>query len=813
MTRSRNLGNRHTLSSFFLLIAALVACAAPAFGQAYSVTKLKGLPEPTGLGSTDMFVNSSGEVAGNYPVDHACCQAFVWTASDGVTLLPTLGGIYVIANGINDSGEVAGYSQTTSGTFDLFTWTATGGIKDLGISGQMSGINNPGEIVGTTFLTGDVYQGLLWSPTSGTTYIGTDSSALGLNDNGTVVGYTAMTSCANLVPFYWTSAGGIQEFLGCIQGEASAVNNNGQVVGFTSEGFFWSQSTGMLDLGPVGEFSTLSINDNGQAVWFVAGETGPVVWTQAAGAQALNNLLPKGYSIVSVNSINKYGQIGAWNSINYYLLTPIMSTVLTSSANPSYFEQPVTFTATISSIAGPPPDGETVTFYDGSTSIGTGMTSGGVVKLTTSALDVRTHTIKAVYAADGHYASSTSNKLKQVVQLYASTTTLTSSPNPSTPGESVTLTATVTSAAPGGPTGEVAFKNGTTTVGTATLSAGKATLATTKLPVGSDSLTATYDGNSLNARSTSAPIIQVVNEASIPLNQKACPTHTTVSSSESPSYIGEEVTFSAFVNMPLLCNGIYTGSCYGTVDFYVSDQYVGSGSVADDSCIANFIDYSLAVGSHKVKAIFEAEPYRRSSTSRAITQVVHKGPITTSLTSSLNPAIYGQKITLTATLSQGYLNPPTGTVNFRWGNGAFSLGSGVVNGNGVATLTKAIDANVYAITADYSGDASNASSISPPLTQTVNQATSSATLTSSVNPSTSGESVTFTAEITSPTTTPTGPVTFSAGNTVLGTVELSRGKATITTSTLAVGSTTVTVTYPWNSDVSESSASVVQTVQ
>jgi Big-like domain-containing protein len=106
----------------------------------------------------------------------------------------------------------------------------------------------------------------------------------------------------------------------------------------------------------------------------------------------------------------------------------------------------------------------------------------------------------------------------------------------------------------------------------------------------------------------------------------------------------------------------------------------------------------------------------------------------------------------------------------------------------------------------------NGPSASPILNQTVTQATSAATLTSSLNPSTQGRAVTFTAEITSPTAIPSGPVTFTAGKTTLATVELQAGKATFTTSTLGVGATTVTVKYPWNSDIAASSASVTQTV-
>jgi hypothetical protein len=150
-------------------------------------------------------------------------------------------------------------------------------------------------------------------------------------------------------------------------------------------------------------------------------------------------------------------------------------------------------------------------------------------------------------------------------------------------------------------------------------------------------------------------------------------------------------------------------------------------------------------------------------------------------------------------------------VKFTWS--VYSIGSATLNSSGVATLTKStLNVYTYPLTATYSGDTNNLGSASPVVNQVVQQTTSAATLTSSPNPSTSGQSVTFTAKITSPTVTPTGPVTFTAGNTVLGTAQLSGGKALFTTSTLAVGSTTVTATYAGSSNISGSSASVVQVV-
>jgi YVTN family beta-propeller protein len=183
----------------------------------------------------------------------------------------------------------------------------------------------------------------------------------------------------------------------------------------------------------------------------------------------------------------------------------------------------------------------------------------------------------------------------------------------------------------------------------------------------------------------------------------------------------------------------------------------------------------------------------------------------TSLKSSLNPSIYGQKVTFTAIVKSSGPIPPTGRVKFTWGD---TIGSAALNSHGVATITRSnLNADPYPLVAVYSGDAHNLSSKSAVLNQVIVETTSAATITSSQNPSTHGQPVTLTATITSPTVIPTGPVTFSAGKTVLGTEQLGGGKAKFTTSTLGVGSTTITAAYYGDSNIAKSSASVIQNVK
>ena len=108
------------------------------------------------------------------------------------------------------------------------------------------------------------------------------------------------------------------------------------------------------------------------------------------------------------------------------------------------------------------------------------------------------------------------------------TTTLASSLNPSTYGSSVTFTSTVS---PSAASGTVTFKDGSTTLGTGTLSSGIATYTTSALTVGSHSITAEYAGDSSYSGSTNSPAF------SLTVN-KATPTATLVVNNSPDTYDG-----------------------------------------------------------------------------------------------------------------------------------------------------------------------------------------------------------------------------------------------------------------------------------
>jgi len=110
-----------------------------------------------------------------------------------------------------------------------------------------------------------------------------------------------------------------------------------------------------------------------------------------------------------------------------------------------------------------------------------------------------------VTAAGGTSATNAADRFTYAV--VGSTTSLSSSQNPSSAGQPVTFTATVSGFTP---TGTVTFFDGGTPIGTATLTGGTASFTTSSLSVGNHSITAHYSGDINNAPSTSAVLIQSV---------------------------------------------------------------------------------------------------------------------------------------------------------------------------------------------------------------------------------------------------------------------------------------------------------------
>ena len=311
------------------------------------------------------------------------------------------------------------------------------------------------------------------------------------------------------------------------------------------------------------------------------------------------------------------------------------STGLASSQSPSSPGQSVTYTATLtaSATAGqdPVPSSPTgtVTFEDNGATIcntvpvtSTGATTATApctVNYPTTAGSP--HSITASYVnTEGNFTSSNGSLSQQVASGSTSgTASLTSSPNPSGFGTSVTFTDTV-SASSGRPGAPVTFYSCTTNtcsakspLGTRTLNgSGRATYSTSSLPMGTTLVEAVYGTSGNDLSSTSNMVSQVV---------KALSTRSSLTSSPNPSAFATSVTFTDTVSAS-------SGRPGGPVTFY---------SCTTDTCSAKsplgtrtlngtgratYATSSLPVGTTRVEAVYGTSGNDLGSTSNVVSQEV-----------------------------------------------------------------------------------------------------------------------------------------------------------------------------------------------
>ena len=383
--------------------------------------------------------------------------------------------------------------------------------------------------------------------------------------------------------------------------------------------------------------------------------------------------------------------------------------------------QSLTFTASVTNTggSGPTPTG-TVTFTDTTYAVvnstlqtttttlasNVPLDANGNATFTSSSLTADQHFITAQYSGDSNFSAGSSS-LVQDIHSGASSTALTSTPNPSTTGQSVTFTATVAAVPPatGTSTGQVTFQQGNTVLAQAPLnSSGQVSFSTSTLAAGSDTITATYASNPLFAASSGSTVQTV---------QNSFTTTTTVSSSANPSVFSQSVTFTATVTSS---GGVPTG----TVTFKDGSTTLGTSNL-DANGHGAFTTSTLSVASHSITATYNGSSSFSPSTSTALTQTVNKDGTASSVTSSLNPSRKGQSVTFTATVIANSPGTaiPTGSVTFK--DGTKNLSTKNLNSSGQATFsTSNLARGSHSITVVYGGSSNFLGSTSPVLTQTVN---------------------------------------------------------------------------------------------
>jgi hypothetical protein len=230
--------------------------------------------------------------------------------------------------------------------------------------------------------------------------------------------------------------------------------------------------------------------------------------------------------------------------------------------------------------------------------------------------------------SDGAYSQALQNHAAAVLQDFATpavaavngvvhaaakstSTSLTVSTHATTAGHQVTLTATVSAwGTSAKPYGTVTFKDGSKVLGTATLDAhGVARLTTTKLPAGTDHVTAVYAGNTHYKSSTSAAVTVTVTSAA---HTSARSTTITLTASTHAATAGQKVTLTATVSVS--GSSAHPG---GTVTFKDGSKVVGTATL-DAHGVAR-LTKPLSVGTHQLTAVFSGNASYKGSTSAATT--------------------------------------------------------------------------------------------------------------------------------------------------------------------------------------------------
>ena len=191
----------------------------------------------------------------------------------------------------------------------------------------------------------------------------------------------------------------------------------------------------------------------------------------------------------------------------------------------------------------------------------------------------------------------------------SATTLQRTGPNPSTYGQTVGFTVTVSSTL-GAPSGTVTLLRGDVVLATATLTNGQVSFNLSSLSVGSHPLSAQYAGSGGFAASSSPFISHTVNRAS---------TATLLTSSLNPSKSGQAVTFTAIVN-PVAPGA---GTVIGSVEFLRGGVVIATVPLSSGSALLT--TSALAVGKHSIQARYVATTNWAASASPVLQQTVKGG--------------------------------------------------------------------------------------------------------------------------------------------------------------------------------------------
>jgi len=329
-----------------------------------------------------------------------------------------------------------------------------------------------------------------------------------------------------------------------------------------------------------------------------------------------------------------------------------------------------------------------VTIYSGNTATGTPVATGSLINGVFS-VAVPQGTYTATYGGDNNFNAISGSGGAVAPPPHPSTTTIiTASVNPPAANQPVVLTASVIgTGGSGSPTGTVTFTDNGTAIGTAALSGGVASITVT-LPAGSNTIVATYGGDSVYSGSSGSYGLTVNRPAST----------FTFSSNLSAAVYGQSVTLTVKITQ----SG--TAVPTGTVQFYDNGAPVG-GAVALAGGTATLTLSNLPPGVNNITVVYSGDANYGSFSGNGGSVTVSMAQTLATLTANTNNGL--ETLTATVAVVAPGGGTPTGTVKFIDTVTGKVVGTATLAG-GMATIT--IPVTTDPIMAVYSGDGNFATS-------------------------------------------------------------------------------------------------------
>lgn len=458
-----------------------------------------------------------------------------------------------------------------------------------------------------------------------------------------------------------------------------------------------------------------------------------------------------------------------------------------------------------------------VTLAEAGTTVGTGALANGAVTISLTALGAGAHTLVATYGGSTSFDLSTSAPVSVTINPAATTTTLAATNATVALGATLTTTVAVANTVNSGstyrPTGAVDVLEGSTVVGSGTLSSSgssSVTLPAAVLTTGSHTFTARYNGNANLGGSTAAvPLTVTVASSTV--------SALTVTPSSGTIYLGQQqVTVTGTVT------GLPAGGAAptGTVDLRNGATSLAQVPVAATGGFTVLLPADQAAGSYALTASYggDATYTASQSASKSLTITAGGSTVNTSATIALSaPGVApGDPVRATATVTNG--SNSTALVGYvRFSVDGTAVGDAKLTAASPATTPPSatayldLDTNLAAgdhtITAKYLGAGTSGSAGFKP------SDAASATLTleaaqpvdtsvtvdppTAANPVTYGAANAVTVHVSpvSGDKTVTGTVQLRDGDAVIGSGQLSGGALTLSLASLLPGDHRLTASY------------------